>query len=240
MNKVFINGNYNRENMLRLFDNRSKIILAVLPPLLFGLGSAFAILSNQLIVSIAAWILIALIISTGGGISLFRGMPAWGDTWLGSLLILIALLLRLLMEEVKQADVPVLSPLVSSTITVLVGLTLLGLIFAIALKGWRRTGLVGIGLSSTLGIGLWNTFARPPFNQDILALCVAPIGLAIAVCIYLYIRKSDKIKILAIMSIWLICLSTAFISSFVYKGWFNERGKAFPLFSLMAIISLLL
>ena len=226
--------------MLSLFDNRRKIMLAVLPPLLLGLGSALAILSNQLFVSIAAWIFIALVISTGGGISLIKGMPAWGDTWLGSLLIFVVLLIRLLMEERQQVDGSLFSPFVVGTITVLVVLALLSLIVYMALKGWRRSGLVGLGLSSTLGIGIWNTFARPPFNQESLSLCVAPMGIIIAVCVYLYIRKSDTVKILSMISVWLICLSTAFASSFVYQDWFGERGKTFPLFSLMAILSLLL
>jgi hypothetical protein len=240
MNQPFSRRKSNEEYMLRLFDNRRKIILTVLPPLLLGLGSVLAILSNQLVVSVTVWIFLALIISTGGVISLIRGMPAWGDTWLGSLLILVILLIRLLMEEGKQADAAVLSPIMSNVITVIVALALLGLIFVIALKGWQRTGLVGIGLSSTLGIGIWNTFARPPFNQEILSLSVAPIGMIMAVCVYLYVRKSDTVKILSIMSIWLICLSTALVSNFVYQGWFSERGRAFPLFSLMAILSLLL
>jgi len=240
MIKVLANSNNDKENISRLLDNRRDIILVVLPPLLFGLGSAIAVLSSQLLGSIAAWVFIAIIISAGGMIALIRGMPAWGDTWLGSFLILIALLLRLLMEEGKETGLPIFSSFMSDAITVLVSLALLALIIAIALKGWQRTGLVSIGLSTTLGIGIWNTFARPPFNQENLTLLVAPIGLAIAICIYLYVRKSDMVRVLALVGIWLINLSTALISSRVYQDWFSERGKTFPLISLIAILSVLL
>jgi hypothetical protein len=226
--------------MPELCDDGRDVIFAVIPPLLLGLGSAFAILSNSLVGSIAAWVCIAIVIFAGGLITLTRDTPTWGDTWLGSFLILIALLLRLLMEERKEGSPPVFSSLASGAITVLVSLALLTLIIAIARKGWRRGGLVGIGLSTTLGIGIWNTFARLPFNQKDLALLVAPIGVAVAICTYLYVRKSDTARIFILLTIWLICLSTALISSHVYQEWFSDRGRAFPLIALMAILSILL
>ena len=235
MKKVLDNRNSSTEYKVGLFDNMHDTILAVIPPLLLGVGSALAIFSNQLVVSIAAWVCIAVTISAGGAIALIRGMPAWGDTWLGSLLIFIALFLRLLMEEGI-----LLSPLARGAITVLVITAVATLIIAITLKGWRRTGLVSIGLSSTLAIGIWNTFARPPFNKGELALLVAPIGIMTAACIYLYARKSDAVRILSLLVVWLICIFTVLVSNRVYQEWFSERGRAFPLITLMSILSILL
>lgn len=240
MNNVLVISNSSKEYKFGLFDNRHDTILATIPPLLFGLGSAFAIWSDQLFGSIAAWVCIALVISAGGAITLIKGMPAWGDTWLGTFLIFIALFLRLLMEEGKGVGLPISSPLISGVVTVLISIALIALIITVALKGWRRVGLVSIGLSTALEIGIWDTFARPPFNRGDLSLLVAPIGIITAVCIYLYVRKSDTVRFFSFMIIWILCLLTVWISSHVYKEWFNAHDRAFPSISMMAVLSILL
>lgn len=240
MNNAFVNGNSSKEHRFGAFKNRHEAILAVVPPLLLGFGSAFAILTNQLVASIATWICIALAISAGAAIALIRGMPIWGDIWLGTFIIFSALILRLLMEEGKGASLSVSSPLMSSVITVFVFFMLMVLIITIVLKGWRRVGLVSIGLSTTLVIGIWITFARPPFNREDLALLVAPIGIVTAVCTYLYMRKSDMVRVFSLIFVWLLCLSTVWMANHVYHEWFNERGRAFPFIALMIILSVLL
>jgi hypothetical protein len=240
MNKLPDNKDIDQKNWFSLFDGRHNILLAVAPPLLLSIGSSSAILSNHLLGAIAVWGSIAIVIFTGGIITLFKGMPVWGDTWLGTFLIFIALIIRLFIEECKWGGSLVSFSFMTSVTTVFICLMLLCLILFVALKSWRRAGLLGIGLSITLSIGIWNTFARPPFSQGNLALFAAPIGLLTAACIYLYLRKSDKIRIIVLTIVWVTSLSTPLVSSYVYQEWFHMRGKVFPLISLMSILSILL
>ena len=71
-------------------------------------------------------------------------------------------------------------------------------------------------------------------------MLVAPIGIMTAACIYLYARKSDAVRILSLLVVWLICIFTVLVSNRVYQEWFSERGRAFPLITLMSILSILL
>ena len=128
--------------------DRSRSLVAALPPLLLGLG----ILLNALIVgapwyTVPAWrfylgmaleLLAAVVIAAGGAIALWRRLPDWGYTWLGAALMLLAGGIKVLAEERAETGQFLISPAGDIAVMMLVFLAGLAALAAAALRGWAQ------------------------------------------------------------------------------------------------------
>lgn len=88
-------------------------IVAALPLLLFGFGIALASIVREgpwdavprwwLLLSVVVGLIATGSIIVGSAISLVRGVPRWGWTWVGAAPIGVALLVRSLLSEAQEA-----------------------------------------------------------------------------------------------------------------------------------------
>ncbi|MFN2236462.1 MAG: hypothetical protein ACK2U1_19715, partial [Anaerolineales bacterium] len=142
-----------------VFSSKGRAWLAALPPFLFGLGGALGLLAGlkgSLYMVVVFWVLTALVIGAGGLAALLKRLPDWGWTWTGAALMLVAVGLKLMAEELAETSRFIISPagdLVLMGIILLSGLILL---LAAARRGWQPAGLVSLGFSAIFGLSTFS------------------------------------------------------------------------------------
>jgi hypothetical protein len=230
--------------------NRREAVIATLPPLLFGLGIAanavilggpwYAVPKWRLILSIVAVLAPAAMVAIGGFIALIRRVPDWGYSWLGACLAGLFLLANVVGEELAESGMNPVPPEAEFVIGVLLLLMLLGALILAALSAWQRAGLVSIGLSSTLAISLCGAVASPPFHRRDLALLAAPVGILLAVLIYVYVRRSTRTQIAVVLGVGTLNVGLALMANQAWHAWLVERGRPSPVLPLLVVMTGLL
>jgi hypothetical protein len=224
----------------------SRSLVAALPPLILSLG----ILLNALIVGapwytvppwrlylgIAFELLAAAVIAIGGAVALWRRLPDWGYTWLGSALMLLALGIKVLAEERAETGQFLISPAGDIVVTVLVFLAGLAALVAAALRGWAQAGMVSIGLATTLALSLCATATNAPFYRYDLALLAGPLGLLTAALTYLYARRPGLVRLTAIAAIGLAGIGVSWAVSQAWTSWLLSREQSSPLLPFLILL----
>lgn len=230
--------------------NQREAIVATLPPLLFGLGIAanavilggpwYAVPRWRLILSIVAVLTPAAVVAIGGLIALIRRLPDWGYTWLGACLAGLFLLANVVGEELAESGMNPIPPAGEFAIGVLLLLVLLGALIMAALSAWQRAGLVSIGLSATMALSLCGAVSSPPFHRRDLALLAAPVGILLAVLIYVYVRRSATVQIAVVLGVGVLNVGLALIANQAWHDWLVAQGRPSPLWPLSVILTGLL
>jgi hypothetical protein len=243
MTNVFGNGN-------RMMDDKRLALTAGLPPFLLGLGVALSSLlhgaqwqsmpSWRFYLSIAALLIPAAVVAGGGLFALFKKMPDWSLTWVGTGFIGFVLLLKGIADE--QADVGkfLISQSGDSILTIVLFIIGLGLLGIVSLRGWRNAGLLSIGLSVTLGLSVCGYITAAPFNRHDLSLIALPVGLLLALLIYLYIRGSDMTRFAVLLGVAILNVGTVLMANQVWRDWLTSRNKPSPILPLLVLIMALL
>ena len=230
-------------------DQREAII-ATLPPLLFGLGIAanalilggpwHAVPRWRLNLSIVAILTPAAVVAIGGLITLIRRLPDWGYTWLGACLAGLFLLADVVGEELAESGNNPIPPAGQTAIAVLLLLLILVALIIAALRAWQKAGLVSIGLSATMGLSLCGAVSSAPFHRHDLALLAAPVGILLAVLIYVYARRSATIQITVVLAVGMLNVGLALIADQAWRDWLVAHGRPSLLWPLSLLLTGLL
>jgi hypothetical protein len=187
---------------------RRDAVVASLPSLLFGTGIAlgalviwepwYAIPPWRLWTGVAIGLVPAVIVALGGFLAIIRNLPAWGYTWAGGAVMGAIAFVKALAEDRADFGLPLLSPILDLVLAalLLVGISVLTLVAA--WRGWRQAGLTSLGFATMAGMSSFSMATAAPFNRYDLALLAAPVGVCMSLLTYLYVRKGDAGRFIAI------------------------------------------
>lgn len=235
----------------RTFDlDRREMIIASLPPIILGLGITTASLIThepwytlpqwRLMLSIAILLASGFLIGCGATYALFRRIPDWGYTWVGTAFMGTLLFIQTILGELSDDGKLFISD--GAGIALALCFMLIGLIFLFssAWRGWQRAGMFSIALSFTFALSLWQAVVAAPFNRYDVAIFALPLSLLIAVLIYLYFKGSDTTRILVIFGVAVLNMFVIFIAVAAWDAWLENAGKPSPLLPLVLILTTLL
>lgn len=238
-------------NEVRTFDlDRREIIIASLPPIILGLGITTASLIThepwytlpqwRLMLSIAILLASGFLIGCGATYALFRRIPDWGYTWVGTAFMGTVLFLQTILGELSDEGKLFISDEVGMALAIcfmLIGFILL--VFS-AWRGWQRAGLFSITISSTFALSLWQAVVAAPFNRHDVAIFALPFALLLAILIYRYFKGSDTTRVLVIFGVAVLNVFVIFIAVAAWNSWLENAGKPSPLLPLIIILTTLL
>jgi hypothetical protein len=225
--------------------------MAALPPLLFGVG----IMTSALIVwkpwyEIPTWrlypgaakgrLIPAIVVGVGGAIALFRRIPDWGYTWVGTAALGSVLLIKTVAEEQADVGLYIISETVDLIIAILLLLGCLGLLIWVALRGWQQAGLVSIGFASILGVTVISLVTAAPFNHYNLALLAGPFGILMAWLTYQFAQGSSKKRVLVLLGIGILNIGAVILADSVTKTWALANQRPSFIIPLLVFITGLL
>lgn len=198
--KIFLTkgGLMDRNENKWVLSSKKDRILAVLPPMLFGLGISLtwgimagpwyqtgeATRTTAILVGLIPVVLIAGV----GMWGLLKKIPVWSPVWYGVDICGALLALQALADN---------DPVFFNNPLVLVG-SILGIValliiaIIIALRGWEQAGLLGIGLSSTICLFHGHALSVSPINQVNAGMLTVLVGLCFSALCHLFI-KAEKI-----------------------------------------------
>jgi hypothetical protein len=222
-----------------------------LPPLLLGLGVMigafirtdvwYRLPSWQLNLSIGIMLFSGVIVSGVGLVALFRRIPDWGLTWLGSAFMGFVLTLQVFLEELIDEGMLTLEPILEVGLGLGLFLTGLALLLIIAARGWSRSGLFTLAAAATMGLSLLQSVTAAPINRDDLALLAGPLGLIFALLIYFYCQKPGAIRWFALVLTGLINVGAVLVMANAWSGWrLSPEANSFVPPLLVLITGLLL
>ena len=230
----------------RIEEQRDALI-ASLPPLIFGiciaLGAAivwkpwYTIPRWRLLTGFVIVMLPGLIVGLGGLWALIKRMPAWGYTWVGAAGMGLVLFVKMLAEEQADAGLPLLSPVLDVVVGVVLLLGIAVLLGVTAWHGWRRAGMVSLGFATVAGMASFSMAMAAPFNRYDLALLAVPVGLAMSALTYLYVRKGDGGRVLAILVFGVMNAVVFFIVSSI---WNLPEGNPSPVIPFLVVLTVAL
>ena len=190
-------------------ENRRDAIIASLPPVLMGFGIALGALVIwepwhtiprwRLMTGFVITLLPGLIIGLGGLWALIKRIPSWSHTWVGGAGMGLVLFVKTIAEERADFGLPLISPVMDIVLLILLLLILATLIGVSAWQGWRHAGMVSLGFATMAGMASFSMAMAAPFNRYDLALLAAPVGLVMASLIFLFVRKGDGGRVIAIL-----------------------------------------
>lgn len=213
------------------------VILAVLPPVIFGLLGMLAILVNNLVTTILLWGICALIIILGGFYAVVKRLPDWGLSWAGSALMIIALVFKLGAEELGESGRFILSPVGDIGLMALIILTGMVLLIMASKNGWKPAGLVSIAFTSIFGVYTLLSLFNAPFNRIDRALLALPACILFALIIFLYMRSAGTIAIVFLVLTWGINACILYLSHITWQDWLSAQGRGTPLVPLLILSS---
>jgi hypothetical protein len=240
-----------RSDMQEAEGNKVDARLAALPLLLLGLGIGLgsllqggrwnAIPAWQLGLSIALRILPALAVMVGALIAAARRLPRWGDTWLGSGLMALMVLINVIAEELSEDGRHLISPDAETAIGLLLAATLLIALGVSAVRGRQRASLLGIGLASTFGLAMAGAAMNAPFYRYDLAAAAAPVGIALAGLTYAFVRNSSPGRGAAVLvAVATLNLALLWAANQAWSSWLPDRGQPSPLVPMALVMTGLL
>jgi hypothetical protein len=226
--------------------DRRLVVLAVLPPLLFGLGVALDSLIRggpwntipiwRLYLSVGVGLFPMLIIAAVGLYGLMKRMPDWSLTWIGAGYMGFVLLVKTASEELADVGRFMVSQTVDFILVLAIliaGAVILG--FS-AIKGWRRAALFSIGMSAVFCLSLYLSVTSAPFYRHDLALIAAPVGLVLSLLTYGFLAGPDRFRALVLLGVGLINLSPILVTNQVWNDWLLNDGR--PSLSLPLLVLL--
>ncbi len=230
-------------------DGRAHL-LAVLPPLAFGLAIAMsALLVGGPWRTVPPWrmtlgllmiLLFGVVISAGTLVALKRGLPDWGYTWLGAFLVSLLLLANVVADELAESGRHIVSPAVETSIGLVLVLILLAALVVSAARGWARAGLLSIGLAGTLGLSLLHAVTVAPFYRHDLALLAAPLGVVFALLIDVFVRRANTTRLAVLAGFAAMNAGLAWTANLAWSEWFIARNQASLVWPLLVILTGLL
>jgi len=225
-------------------ETRRDAIIASLPPVLVGFGIAlgalviwepwYTIPRWRLMTGFAIMMLPGLVIALGGLWALIKRIPPWGYSWIGAAGMGLVLFVKTIAEERADYGLPMLSPVLDNVIALLLLLGIMVLISVSAWQGWRHAGVVSLGFATMAGMASFSMATAAPFNRYDLALLAAPTGLIMASLIYLYLRKGDGGRIVAIL---IFGVMNAFIFFIVASIWNLPAGNPSPVIPFLVVLT---
>lgn len=235
---------------LLLPEDKQGALIAGLPFVLFGLGIGLAagiyegpwyeVPRWRFYLSIGLGLVPMFAIGVGALIALLRRLPDWGWTWMGTAFMGVVLFVKTLVEEMAEEGRPLTTPAGELVILMLFLLIGGGIIGAGALRGWRRAGLVSLGLAGTLGLSLFMSITAAPFNRTDLALLALPIGAIMAWLVYHFGRGSDRLRLAIYAGMGTLNMGLVVLADRVWMEWLDVRGSASPLIPLLVFSALML
>lgn len=182
-------------------------LITALPVFLIGLaihsgcliagGACFEIPAWRLHLAMIIGSILALFIGVLGIIGLIKKIPDWSVIWVSvsiiGLLILLNVLSILGIPHFLEIIIVITSFIVSGII-----------LYAISRRSWQMGGLLGLGLSSTLTILLFFVATNVSHNEIKLGYFSGFTGLIYSLVIYLFLRYSDKAKIIILVSFMVV------------------------------------
>jgi hypothetical protein len=224
-------------------DRRSAVISA-LPPVLFGLGVFLGALVIwepwylvprwRLLTGVAIGLIPAVVIALGGLLALVKRLPAWGYTWVGAAMMGLVTFIKALAEDRADFGLPLISPLMDILLAILLLIGLFTLLGISAWRGWRQAGLFSLGLATMAGMASFSMATAAPFNRYDLALLAAPVGLVMTFLIYLYVRRRDMGRIIAILGFGTM---NATVFLVIARMWNLPEGGSSPVIPFLVVMT---
>ena len=225
-------------------EKQRDAILASLPPLLFGICIAlgalvvwepwYTIPRWRLMTGFAIMMFPGLIIALGGLLALIKRLPAWGYTWAGGVVMGMVVFVKVLAEERADAGLPLLSPVMDIVLAILLLLGISALIVVTAWRGWRQAGLTSLGFATLAGMSSFSMATAAPFNRYDLALLAAPVGLVMSLLTYLYVRKGDTGRMIAILGYGVM---NAVVFLVIASAWDLPPGRPSPVIPFLVVLT---
>ena len=225
-------------------ESRRDAVIASLPATLFGMGLAFGALVTwkpwheiptwRLWIGIAFVLISSLIIAFGGVVALIKRIPVWGYTWVGASAMGVVLFEKTMAEEQADFGLPFLSPVADMILAIVILLGLAALIIYSAWQGWRHAGMVSLGFATMAGMSSFSMATAAPLNRSDLALLAAPVGLVMSLLTYLFVRKGDLGRVIAIVGFGLL---NAMVLLVVAKAWDLPLVHAFPVVPFLVVLT---
>lgn len=184
-------------------------LVMALPPALVGLGFSLALLvavqptrvviggpttyprwpraGHPVVIGVGV---LELLLVGGALIGAWKRLPRWSLTWAGSSVPAVAFALMLAADDRAF----LISPLVDQVL-VLMLLCLLGaVVLAAAWRDWRHGALVGMGSCAMFTVFPCFFMAAAPWRRLDLAMLMAPVGGALSLLIFGFVRSRDGFK----------------------------------------------
>ncbi|MBN1453466.1 MAG: hypothetical protein JW963_20795 [Anaerolineales bacterium] len=225
-------------------EHRRYVILASLPPVLFGICIAlgalvvwepwYTIPRWRLMTGFAIMMFPSLIIALGGSLALIKRLPAWGYTWAGGAVMGMVVFVKVLAEERADFGLPLLSPILDIVLIVLLLLGISALIVVTAWRGWRQAGLTSLGFATLAGMSSFSMATAAPFNRYDLALLAAPVGLIMSLLTYLYVRKGDAGRMISILGYGLM---NAVVFLVIASAWNLPPERPSPVIAFLVVLT---
>ena len=225
-------------------EDRRDAIIASLPATLFGLGLAIgALVTWKPYYEIPAWrlwigvsfvLLSSLVIALGGVVALIKRIPAWGYTWVGASAMGVVLFVKTMAEERADFGLPLLSPVLDVILVLIILLGLAVLLIFSAWKGWRHAGMVSLGFATMAGMATFSMATAAPLNRYDLAVLAAPVGLVMSTLTYLFVRKGDLGRVVAMLGFGLLNAAMLLV---VAQAWSLPLVHAFPLVPFLVVLT---
>lgn len=225
-------------------EDRRDAIIACLPPAMVGFGIALGALVIwepwqtiphwRLMTGFVIMMLPGLVIGLGGLWALIKRVPPWGHIWIGAAGMGLVLFVKTIAEERADFGLPMISPVIDNVIAVMLLIGIAVLIGVSAWQGWRHAGMVSLGFASMAGMASFSMATAAPFNRYDLALIAAPVGLMMASLIYLYLRKGDGGRVVAILVFGTINAIVFFI---VASIWDLPEGSPSPVIPFLIVLT---
>lgn len=225
-------------------EDRRDAIIASLPPTMVGFGIAlgalvvwkpwYTIPHWRLMTGFAIMMLPGLIIGLGGLWALIKRIPPWGHIWIGAAGMGLVLFIKTIAEERADFGLPIISPMMDNVIAIILLIGIAVLIGISAWQGWRHAGMVSLGFASMAGMASFSLATAAPFNRYDLALLAAPVGLIMSFLIYLYLRKGDGERVIAILVLGVINAIVFFV---VASIWNLPEGSPSPVTPFLIVLT---
>jgi hypothetical protein len=225
-------------------EDRRDAMIASIPPVLMGVGIAlgarvvwepwYTIPRWRLLTGFAIMMLPGLIIGLGGLWALIKRDSPWAHTWIGAAGMGLVLFVKTLAEERADFGLPLLSPIMDIVIGIALLIGIAILIGVPAWQGWRHAGMVSLGFATMGGMASFSMATAAPFNRYDLALLAAPVGLVMASLIYLFVRKDDGWRVIAILIFGAMNAIVFFIVSSI---WNLPEGSPSPVIPFLIVLT---
>jgi len=144
------------------------------------------------------------------------------------------LFVKTMAEEQADFGIPLLSPAMNVLLAIAILLGVAGLIGFSAWQGWRHAGMVSLGFATMAGMSSFSMATAAPLNRSDLALLAAPVGIAMSILTYIFVRHSDLGRVLAIVGFGLLNAVMLFV---IARAWDLPQVHAFPVGSFLVVLT---
>ena len=233
-----------------LETNPRRMLIAALPPLLFGLGLTVTNLISMrvkvdlgdplFLLGLGATLLPAAVIGLVALYALIKRIPPWSPSWVGFGFMGFVLFLNLLGDEQAEVGKYLLSAAGDLLLLLLLLLIGVGFLIAIGLRGWRQAGLFSLGLAGMLGITVFTSITAGPFLRHDIARYAVLVGLLMSALIYIYMRGTDMARFGVIAGTGILNLALAGIANSVWNASPFMEGRPSVILPMVVLLTAML